>query len=95
MHSLTDTSSALARAPITALQHTGINLYRHTTHASTSSDNPILFEFLNYEKRRAQKRTHARDNDANGFEPARARLRAARYSAAPTASYYDPNEQLL
>ena len=29
-----------------------------------------------------------------GFEPARARLRAARYSAAPTASYSNPNKQL-
>ena len=34
-----------------------------------------------------------RNNDTPGFEPARARLRAARYSAAPTTSYYNPNRQ--
>ena len=90
MHNLTDTSLVRARARTTALQRIGINLYRYTTQASTStsSDNLILFELLDYEKRRVQKRTRTRYNDTNGFEPAHARLRAARYSTAPMAGYY-------
>ena len=56
---------------------------------------PDPFECLDYEKRRAQKRTRTGCNDTNGFEPVRAQLRAARYSAVPTASYYDPNRQFL
>ena len=91
MHNLADTSLVRAWTRTTALQGIGINLYCFATWASTNSDNnPILFEFLDYDKRRAQKRTRTRYNDTNGFEPARARLRAASYSAAPTASYLTP-----
>ena len=56
MHNLTDTSLVRAWARTTALQRIGINLYRYVTQASADSDNSILFEFLDYEKRRARKK---------------------------------------
>ena len=40
-----NTSSDLARAPTTALQRIGINLYRYVMSASTSSDNSMVYNF--------------------------------------------------
>ena len=51
---------------------------------------PITWRFLilNYEKRQTQKRTLARNNEINDFEPSLTGPCVARHSAAPTANYY-------
>ena len=53
------------------------------------------FLILNYKKRRTQKRTLARNNDTNGFEPAGTRPCAARYSAVQTANYYGASDRIF
>ena len=48
---------------------------------------------MNYEEKRTQKRTLTRNNDIKRLQPARARLRAAGYSAAPTDTYYSASNR--
>ena len=45
MTQIIDTSSDQAQARTTALQRTGINLYRYDTYASTKSDNLTVYKF--------------------------------------------------